>query len=121
MLVAAMNPCPCGYAGTPKCKCKANDILKYQQRLSGPIMDRIDMIVQVKPVDFLNIPKEAKSLSLAQRKEKVETARAIQRKRYKSFPSIHCNAQMTPQLASLYCELNSESITYLKQVQQRNV
>ncbi len=99
MLVAAMNPCPCGYAGTPKCQCSASQIHKYQQKLSGPIMDRIDIIVEVKPVDFLSEAKQVYSPASSMLKERVESARYIQRKRYKAYPTIHCNAQMTPQLA----------------------
>ena len=118
MLVAAMNPCPCGYAGTPKCQCSASQIHKYQQKLSGPIMDRIDIIVEVKPVDFLSEAKQVYSPASSMLKERVESARYIQRKRYKAYPTIHCNAQMTPQLAKEFCKLDDASIDYLKKVQE---
>lgn len=103
---------------TPKCQCSAGQIHKYQQKLSGPIMDRIDIIVEVKPVDFLSEAKQVYSSASSMLKERVESARYIQRKRYKAYPTIHCNAQMTPQLAKEFCKLDDASIDYLKKVQQ---
>jgi magnesium chelatase family protein len=81
-------------------------------------MDRIDIIVEVKPVDFLSEAKQVYSSASSMLKERVESARYIQRKRYKAYPTIHCNAQMTPQLAKEFCKLDDRSIDYLKKVQE---
>ena len=114
MFIAAMNPCPCGYHGTNKCKCTDYEILKYRQKVSGPILDRIDIQKYVHPVDFINLTENKKSHTSAELRERVERAREIQRIRYKGLKGINCNAQMTPKLIKKYCQLDQESKTLLK-------
>ena len=119
MLIAAMNPCPCGYKGTPKCKCSPSQILKYQQKLSGPILDRIDIIQIVKPINFLETEDKKYNLPSAVLKKRVESARLIQTERFAEEVGIHCNAQMTPSLMKKYCQLDKDSLDYLKERYQK--
>ncbi|KDR94636.1 magnesium chelatase family protein [Peptoclostridium litorale DSM 5388] len=114
MLVAAMNPCPCGYYGSERCKCTDYEILKYRQKLSGPIMDRIDIQKYVNQVNFLNLSSYSPGTSSAQLKQQVEFARDMQKKRYADFSGINCNAQMTPSLIKEHCSLDSESVKILE-------
>lgn len=114
MFIAAMNPCPCGYHGTSKCKCTDYEILKYRQKVSGPILDRIDIQKYVHPVDFINLTGNNKGHTSAELRERVERAREIQRIRYKDLKGINCNAQMTSNLIKKYCQLNQESKALLK-------
>jgi len=96
MLVAAMNPCPCGYRGDPKhaCRCTTRSILKYQGRVSGPLLDRIDIQIEVPPVD----PKDLPLMEMGEPSEviraRVMTARAIQAERYKGMPGVYTNADV---------------------------
>ncbi len=115
MLVGAMNPCPCGYHGSPRCTCTETQVRKYRQKLSGPIMDRIDIIEHVKPVDFLGEGKLSYNEQSCILKERVESARKIQRHRFADFPDIHCNAQMNAGQLKEYCELDAESLDFLKE------
>ncbi len=114
MFIAAMNPCPCGYYGSAKCKCTDYEVLKYQQRMSGPIMDRIDIQKYVHPVNFEDVSEVSDGISSNQLRERVEKARKIQRSRYQDIKGINCNAQMNPKLVKKYCELDSESRELLK-------
>lgn len=119
MLIAAMNPCPCGYNGTPKCKCSQSQILKYQQRLSGPILDRIDIIQFVKAINFLETNDKQYNLPSSVLKKRVESARQIQTERFAEEVGIYCNAQMTPSLMKKYCQLDKDSLDYLKERYQK--
>jgi len=115
MLVAAMNPCPCGYYGHPKrnCICSENSIKKYLSKISGPLLDRIDIQVEVAPVDFeklSNIQNEESSASIKQR---VNKARDLQSKRYKHY-NISCNSQLTPDLLKKYCVLSENAKNLFK-------
>jgi magnesium chelatase family protein len=94
MFIAAMNPCPCGYYGTDKCKCTDYEVLKYKQKISGPILDRIDIQKYVHPVDFIKLTQDKKGVSSAELRERVEKARDIQRARYKDVEGVNCNGQM---------------------------
>ena len=98
MFVTAMNPCPCGYYPSSKCRCTDYEIIKYRGKISGPIMDRIDIQKEVKPVNFFNLENQKESLSSAWIREKVEKARMIQQERYKNEKGINCNAQMSTSL-----------------------
>lgn len=109
MFIAAMNPCPCGYHGTKKCKCTDYEVLKYRQKVSGPILDRIDIQKYVHPVDFIQLTEDRKAVSSEELRERVESAREIQRIRYKGIEGVNCNAQMTPELIREYCILDDES------------
>jgi len=116
MLVAAMNPCPCGYYNHPKieCKCGAGTVQKYLNKISGPLFDRIDIHVEVIPVPYRelseNRPAEASSLI----RNRVIAARIIQEKRFEGLKGIYCNAQMTSRLQRKFCPLNDTCHHLLK-------
>jgi len=115
MLLAAMNPCPCGhYGGTQRvCRCSPYQIQKYRSKISGPLLDRIDMHVELNALsneELLNAPSGETSADI---RERVKVARKIQEKRFLSL-GIYCNAQMeSPQLQE-FCRLDSESTAYLR-------
>lgn len=113
MLVAAMNPCPCGYHGESRCHCTDYEIVKYSQKLSGPIMDRIDIQKHFRSVDIKDLTNDIKGPTSKSLAIKVERARSIQRKRYENIIGISCNAQMTPELIKEYCKLDEESMKIL--------
>lgn len=114
MFIAAMNPCPCGYYGTNKCKCTDYEVIKYRQKISGPILDRIDIQKYVQPVNFLDLAEDKKGVSSAELRERVEKARDIQRLRYKRIKGVNCNAQMTPDLIKEFCHLENDSKELLR-------
>lgn len=105
MLVAAMNPCPCGYYGNEKCKCSDYEVLKYRQKLSGPIMDRMDIQKYVRSVDFMDLSNYSLGKSSKELRERVEFARAIQKKRFEKIEGVNCNAQMSNSLIKEFCHL----------------
>lgn len=109
MLVAAMNPCPCGYYGNAKCHCSDYEVLKYRQKLSGPIMDRIDIQNFVIQVDIMNLSNHTKGTKSEDLRKKVEEARAIQRIRFEKYSGVNCNAQMTPALIAEFCKVDEQS------------
>ena len=113
MLVGAMNPCPCGYFGQSRCRCTDYEIQSYRKRLSGPIMDRIDIQKYVGTVDFFDNVAQGKKQSSDMRL-KVEHARAIQNERYKGISGITHNAQLTPALLQQFCPLDQESLELLR-------
>ena len=98
MFVAAMNPCPCGYYPGPKCRCTDYEIIKYRGKISGPIMDRIDIQKSVHPVDFFGINEKEPAMSSKQIRKRVEEARKIQQERYADEEGINCNAQISTSL-----------------------
>ena len=114
-LVAAMNPCPCGYYGHPtkECICSLNAVRKYLNRVSGPMLDRLDLHVEVPPVDYKSLADTVPAESSAEIRERVNKARAIQQKRY-AGTGITCNAQLTPALIKKYCVLSPEASELLK-------
>ena len=109
MLIASMNPCPCGYYGSveKECTCSKTAIEKYLNRISGPLLDRIDLHVEVKPVKYQKLNSEYKSESSKDIKMRVNRARRIQFLRYRDF-DIYSNAELTPRLIEKYCILNQE-------------
>ena len=109
MLIASMNPCPCGYYGSSEkvCQCSKLIIEKYLNKISGPLLDRIDLHVEVKPVKYQKLNSNNKIESSKQIKERVNRARRIQYLRYKNF-SIFSNSELTPKMIEKYCELNQE-------------
>ena len=115
MLVAAMNPCPCGFFGHPtrQCTCAPNAVHKYLSKISGPMLDRIDLHVEVPPVDYNALSSDSSEETSAQIKERVNKAREIQRKRY-AGTGISCNARLTPDLLKKYCVLTKEAADYLE-------
>lgn len=119
MLVAAMNPCPCGYFGEAKCRCTDYEILKYHSRLSGPIMDRIDIQKHFKTINVLDLQNQQPGPSSKSLLKKVEHCRNIQKSRYKNYPHVNCNAQMTPDLIESHCVLDAPSLEILRQAYDR--
>ena len=116
MLVASMNPCPCGYHHHPtrKCVCTPAQIQRYMNKISGPLMDRIDIQVEVESVPFEDIAKAPKGESSATIRERVLKARQIQNERYKGIKGVHCNAQMTTSLLQKYVQLNDDALNLLR-------
>jgi magnesium chelatase family protein len=114
ILVAAMNPCPCGYLGDPKraCKCHPLQIEKYLGRISGPLLDRIDMHLEVPAVRFDELSATADGTTSAVMREQVQSARAIQKERYGDGQSL--NGRMTTRQIRKYCILNAEGKSILK-------
>lgn len=114
MLVAAMNPCPCGFFGHPtrECKCSANAVHKYLAKVSGPMLDRIDLHVEVPPVDYSDLNGEKSEETSAEIKARVNKARKLQAQRYKGT-GINCNAGLTPSLIRKYCVLTDDAEKYL--------
>lgn len=114
MFVTAMNPCPCGYWPGKKCRCTDYEIIKYRNRISGPIMDRIDIQKQVHPVDYFESRTSGRIRTSAEIRQIVEKARKIQQERYMTQHSIYCNAQMTTELIQKYCVLDQQSLERLR-------
>lgn len=110
MLVAAMNPCPCGYYGHPtrRCSCSQNAVARYLSRVSGPLLDRLDLHIEVPPVEFDELSQKQRGETSAQIKLRVEKARQIQRERYQD-KGISCNARLTPSLLREACPMDSEA------------
>jgi len=119
MLIAAMNPCTCGYYGQQRCHCSDYEVLKYRQKISGPMLDRIDIQKYVQPVDFMKLSDNSKGASSNELRQKVEFARNIQRERYKNIEGINSNAEMTPALIKEFCVLEGDSIKLLKMAFER--
>ena len=110
MLVCAMNPCKCGWYGHPsgRCRCSETDIRRYQSRISGPLLDRIDIITEVPALDYDELRRRAPAESSAQIKARVDAARARQRERYAGSKTV-CNARMDSRELRQYCALDAES------------
>ncbi len=114
MLVAGMNPCPCGYYGSKQkpCRCSKHEIRRYLDRISGPLLDRIDIQIEVDAVPVKEISNGTAGESSAAVAERVRKARDIQRERYRS-EGIHCNAQMNDPMLKRYCALTQEASALL--------
>ena len=121
MLVASMNPCPCGYYNDPSkpCTCPPGAVRKYLGKISGPLLDRIDLHVEVVPVPYEKLSEAPNSEPSSKIKERVIKAREIQSNRYKDFPGIHCNAQMTPKLLQIYAQPDEAGREILKKAMDR--
>lgn len=109
MLVCAMNPCPCGYYGHPtkECTCSKGVPAKYLSKISGPLLDRLDIHIEVPQVDFNKLSADEKAESSKDIKARVNKARAIQNKRFEGT-SVTCNAKMTPSMTREFCKLNEQ-------------
>ncbi len=116
MLVASMNPCPCGYFNHPekKCVCSPGIVQKYLGRISGPLLDRIDLHIEVVPVPFGKLSELQNSESSMVIRERVIKARDVQIVRYKSHPQTYCNAQMTTKMLHEFAEPDEAGRTILK-------
>ena len=109
MLVCAMNPCRCGWYGHPsgRCSCSEADVRRYQSRISGPLLDRIDIITEVPALEFDELKRRSPSESSSEIKKRVDAARSIQRERFAGSATV-CNAQMTSRELRDYCALTAE-------------
>lgn len=120
MFVASMNPCPCGYYGSreKECTCSQNAISKYMNRISGPLLDRIDIQIEVNPVKYSSLKLNKKEEDSKQIKERVDIARNIQIDRYKEF-NIFSNSELTPNLIEQFCKLDEQSEKILQTAFER--
>ena len=121
MLVASMNPCPCGYYNHPTkaCVCSPGQVQKYLNRISGPLLDRIDIQIEIVPVPFEKMSDTRLSEPSAAIRDRVVKARHIQEERYKGEKGIYCNAQMTPRLMSEYATPDETGLNLLKNAMMR--
>jgi magnesium chelatase family protein len=121
MLIASMNPCPCGYHNHPEkqCTCPPGAVQKYLNKISGPLLDRIDLHVEVTPVSFEQISSNRKNESSAQIRERVVKAREIQTERFKDFEFIYSNAMMSPEMVKKICEISEAGKSLLKKAMEK--
>ena len=120
MLIASMNPCPCGYYNHPErpCLCTPGAVQKYMNRISGPLLDRIDIQIEIVPVPFEKISEQRPSESSALVRDRVVKARAIQQQRFVDCNDIYCNAQMTTRLLHKYAVPDETGLLLLKNAMQ---
>ncbi|MDE5874451.1 MAG: YifB family Mg chelatase-like AAA ATPase [Muribaculaceae bacterium] len=116
MLVASMNPCPCGYYGHPTkhCTCAPGAVTRYMNRISGPLLDRIDLHIEIQPVSFDDMADTTPAESSAEIRKRVMNARAIQQLRFKDEKGVYCNAQMNSRLLHKYAWPDAEGLAKLK-------
>jgi len=120
MLIAAMNPCPCGYFGDPvkECTCSLSMVSRYQKRISGPLLDRMDIHVEVPRVDYDKLSSDRLGEPSAAMRERVEAARGIQRRRFEGT-GLACNADMGPAEVRQYCEVDQAGKSLLRAAMQQ--
>ncbi|PKP53141.1 MAG: magnesium chelatase [Bacteroidetes bacterium HGW-Bacteroidetes-1] len=121
MLVAAMNPCPCGYYNHPdqECVCSPGIVQKYLNKISGPLMDRIDLHVEVVPVPFKDLADRSSGELSESIRKRVIKARKIQEVRFKDTPNVHSNAQMSSKMLHKYCDIDDVGRSLLKNAMER--
>lgn len=121
MLVASMNPCPCGYYNHPdrECECLPGDVQRYLSRISGPLLDRIDIHIEVTPVPFQDLSQDEDTEPSASIRERVIRARKVQQERFADHPDIHCNAQISPTLMNRHCQPDQAGSSLLKNAMER--
>lgn len=121
MFVASMNPCPCGYHGDPThtCVCTPGQIQRYMSKVSGPLMDRIDLQIEIQAVPFKDISKAQPGEPSAAIRERVIAARKMQEERFKDIKGIHCNAQMTESMIHQFAEPDEEGVQMLRIAMER--
>lgn len=121
MFVASMNPCPCGYYNHPTkaCVCTPGQVQKYLNKISGPLLDRIDIQIEIVPVPFDKISDRRQGEPSTVIRERVIKARQIQEQRYASHPGTYCNAQMTSRLLALYAQPDENGLRLLKNAMDR--
>lgn len=117
MLIAAMNPCPCGFFGHPKrkCICNSKQVANYLSKVSGPLLDRFDLHIEVAPVEFEHISSNVKEESSEIVRERVQAARKIQTDRFEGT-SITCNARITPNKLQELCPMDDDAVSLIKDV-----
>jgi magnesium chelatase family protein len=121
MLIASMNPCPCGYFNHPEkeCVCAPGIVQKYLNKISGPLLDRIDLHIEVTPVSFSELSRQQGSESSQHMRVRVIAARDIQKQRFNKDANIYCNAQMSSRDLKRYCVLTETGATLLKNAMER--
>lgn len=121
MLVAAMNPCPCGYYNHPdkQCVCGPGIVQRYLNKISGPLLDRIDLHVEVTPVSFDELTTDVPIEGSKEIRKRVEVTRGIQQKRFNERTGMHCNAQMTQNDLDNFCKIDESGRTILKTAMDR--
>ena len=121
MFVAAMNPCPCGYYNDPthNCVCTPGQIQRYLNKISGPLLDRIDIQVEITPVPFDEISKTQPGEPSAAIRERVIKARKIQEERYAEYKGVHCNAQMSERLMHQFAEPDEQGLELLRMAMKK--
>ncbi len=121
MLISSMNPCPCGYYNHPEkdCVCSPGAISRYMNKISGPLLDRIDIHIEVVPVPFKDLAEKRQSEDSEKIRNRVIEARKIQTERYKENKNIHSNAQISSKLLRKYCVISPEGLTLLKTAMER--
>ena len=121
MLIASMNPCPCGFYNHPDkdCTCPPGAVEKYLNKISGPLLDRIDLHVEVTPVSFDEISSTRKNETSSEIRERVVKARQIQIDRFKDFDEIHSNAMMPAEMVKKLCEIGEPGRALLKKAMER--
>ena len=121
MLVASMNPCPCGYYGDPThhCVCTPGQIQRYMNKISGPLLDRIDIHCEIQAVPFSELSQMQPGEPSEKIRERVIAARKIQEERFKPFKGIHCNAMMTERMLHQFAEPDAVSIDMLRMAMER--
>ena len=121
MLIASMNPCPCGYYNHPtkECNCPPGAVQKYLSKISGPLLDRIDIQVEVSALKYSQLSSASSGEPSSEIRKRVIAARQIQEDRYREYPGIHCNAQMTDRLLHQHCVLDEETNNTLQMAMER--
>ena len=121
MLVASMNPCPCGYYGDPThhCVCTPGQIQRYMNKISGPLLDRIDIHCEVQAVPFAQLSQMQPGEPSEKIRERVIAARKIQEERFKPFKGVHCNAMMTEKMLHQFAEPDDASLDMLRMAMER--
>ena len=121
MFVASMNPCPCGYYGDPthSCACTPGQIQRYMNKISGPLLDRIDIHCEIQAVPFAELSKMQPGEPSATIRERIIKARKIQEERFKSFKGIYCNAMMTEKMLHEFAEPDAPSLEMLRTAMER--
>lgn len=121
MLIASMNPCPCGYYGDPthSCACTPGQIQRYMNKISGPLLDRIDIHCEIQAVPFSELSKMQPGEPSEKIRERVVRARKIQEERFRGHKGIHCNAMMTEKMLREYAEPDAASLEMLRMAMER--
>lgn len=121
IFVASMNPCPCGYYNDPThhCVCTPGQIQRYMNKISGPLLDRIDIQIEITPVPFKDISRAAPGESSDVIRERVIKARHIQEERFRECKGVHCNAQMSERMIHQYAEPGEDGIEMLRMAMER--
>lgn len=113
-----MNPCPCGYYPSKKCRCTDYEIIHYRGKISGPILERIDIQKSVAHADFFDLDRSGSSPTSEELRTRVEKARIVQHERFKKDEKVHFNAQMTTNMIQKYCRMDDECMLILKRASE---